>query len=209
MGTLRGVLAWLLVPVVCLLALLGYAMRPFNPENNRLLGWVLARLGRRVLGMERPLEGAQNMPSDRPTVVIANHHPGQQERLDLPGRYPWQGPGPAALQERRLLRGGRRGRPHHHGGGQPLPSRHARPDRTSAACPGPHPASGRDQGSDQWRYSPPDGRVPPANARGPRRHGLLTPRRWACAAPINRAVSFWPSPARTTISRDLARRCTQ
>jgi len=26
-----------------------------------------------LLGMERPLEGADNMPQDRPTVVIANH----------------------------------------------------------------------------------------------------------------------------------------
>ncbi|MDX1634809.1 MAG: 1-acylglycerol-3-phosphate O-acyltransferase [Marinobacter sp.] len=73
MGRLRAVLAWLLVPLVCLLALLGYAVRPFNPDNNRILGRILARLGRRVLGMERPLEGAGNMPTDRPTVVIANH----------------------------------------------------------------------------------------------------------------------------------------
>ncbi len=73
MGTLRGLLAWLLVPVVCLVALFGYAVRPFNPDNNRLLGRVLAPLGRRVLGMERPLDGGQNMPTDRPTVVIANH----------------------------------------------------------------------------------------------------------------------------------------
>lgn len=73
MGMLRMLLAWLLVPLVCLVALVGYAIRPFNPDNNRVLGRVLAPLGRRVMGMERPLEGAQNLPTDRPTVVIANH----------------------------------------------------------------------------------------------------------------------------------------
>lgn len=73
MGALRTLVAWLLVPLVCLVALLGYGLRPFNPDNNRILGRVLGRLGRRVLGMDRPLEGAHNMPGDRATVVIANH----------------------------------------------------------------------------------------------------------------------------------------
>lgn len=73
MGLLRKLLAWLMVPVICLFALLLYIARPFNPDNNRLLGWTVARAGRVLLGMERPLEGADNMPRDRPTVVIANH----------------------------------------------------------------------------------------------------------------------------------------
>ncbi len=73
MGLLRKFLAWLLVPVICLFALVLYVARPFNPDNNRLLGWTVARVGRFFLGMERPLEGAEHMPQDRPTVVIANH----------------------------------------------------------------------------------------------------------------------------------------
>lgn len=73
MGVVRKLLAWLSVPLLCLLALGLYLARPFNPDNNRLLGAAVARLGRWLLGMERPLEGWDNMPQDRPTVVIANH----------------------------------------------------------------------------------------------------------------------------------------
>ncbi len=73
MGLTRKFVAWLTVPVICLFALVLYIARPFNPDNNRLLGWVVARVGRFLLGMKRPLEGADNMPRDRPTVVIANH----------------------------------------------------------------------------------------------------------------------------------------
>lgn len=73
MGLIRKFLAWLTVPVICLLALAVYVARPFNPDNNRLLGWAVARVGRFLLGMERPLEGADHMPQDRPVVVIANH----------------------------------------------------------------------------------------------------------------------------------------
>lgn len=73
MGAVRKLLAWLSVPVICLLILVLYIARPFNPDNNRLLGWCVARVGRALLGMERPLEGRENMPTDRPTVVIANH----------------------------------------------------------------------------------------------------------------------------------------
>lgn len=73
MGKVRALVAWLLVPVVCLAGLVICLLRPFNPENNRVLGRWLARVGRAVLGMKRPLSGAENMPLDRPTVVIANH----------------------------------------------------------------------------------------------------------------------------------------
>ncbi|AOY89645.1 1-acyl-sn-glycerol-3-phosphate acyltransferase [Marinobacter salinus] len=73
MGALRKFLAWLSVPLICLFALVLYVARPFNPDNNRLLGRSVARFGRVLLGMERPLEGWENMPKDRPTVVIANH----------------------------------------------------------------------------------------------------------------------------------------
>ncbi|MCR8914513.1 1-acylglycerol-3-phosphate O-acyltransferase [Marinobacter panjinensis] len=73
MGLIRKFLAWLTVPVICLLALAVYIARPFNPDNNRLLGWAVARVGRFLLGMERPLEGADYMLQDRPVVVIANH----------------------------------------------------------------------------------------------------------------------------------------
>lgn len=73
MGMPRKLLAWLSVPVICLFAMFLYVARPFNPDNNRLLGWTVARVGRFFLGMARPLEGAENMPKDRPTVVIANH----------------------------------------------------------------------------------------------------------------------------------------
>lgn len=73
MGVLRKILAWLSVPVICVVALLLYVARPFNPDNNRLFGWMVARVGRFILGMERPLSGQENMPWDRPTVVIANH----------------------------------------------------------------------------------------------------------------------------------------
>tara|TARA_R110002124_G_scaffold283661_1_gene459907 strand:+ start:72 stop:776 length:705 start_codon:yes stop_codon:yes gene_type:complete len=69
----RKLLAWLMVPVICLFALVLYVARPFNPDNNRLLARTIARVGRLLLGMERSLEGADNMPQDRPTVVIANH----------------------------------------------------------------------------------------------------------------------------------------
>lgn len=73
MGMPRKMLAWLMVPVICLFALILYVARPFNPDNNRLLARTIARVGRFLLGMERPLEGAGNMPQDKPTVVIANH----------------------------------------------------------------------------------------------------------------------------------------
>jgi len=73
MAVLRKVLAWASVPVICMLALVVYLARPFNPDNNRLLGLVVARTGRFFLGMDRPLEGGENIPRDRPTVVIANH----------------------------------------------------------------------------------------------------------------------------------------
>jgi len=73
MGLIRKFLAWLTVPVICLFALVLYVARPFNPDNNRLLGWTVARVGRFLLGMKRPLEGVENLPQDRPTVVIANH----------------------------------------------------------------------------------------------------------------------------------------
>ncbi|HEA51428.1 lysophospholipid acyltransferase family protein [Marinobacter antarcticus] len=73
MGVLRSLLAWLSVPVICMFALPAYIVRPFNPDNNRLLGWTMARVGRAILGMKRPLDGAHNMPVDRPVVVIANH----------------------------------------------------------------------------------------------------------------------------------------
>ncbi|MBW4934774.1 lysophospholipid acyltransferase family protein [Marinobacter sp. F4206] len=73
MGALRKLLAWASVPVICLFALVFYLARPFNPDNNRLLALAVARVGRALLGMKRPLEGRENMPTDRPTVVIANH----------------------------------------------------------------------------------------------------------------------------------------
>ncbi|MGM0768556.1 MAG: lysophospholipid acyltransferase family protein [Pseudomonadota bacterium] len=73
MGVLRKFLAWLSVPVICFFALLLYLARPFNPDNNRLLGYAVARVGRFFLGMERPVSGLENVPRDRPTVVIANH----------------------------------------------------------------------------------------------------------------------------------------
>lgn len=73
MAVVRKILAWISVPILCLLALVLYLARPFNPDNNRLLGWVVARVGRCLLGMKRPLYGAENMPQDRPTVIIANH----------------------------------------------------------------------------------------------------------------------------------------
>ena len=73
MGRIRTLLAWLLVPLVCMIALIGYLLRPFNPENNTLLALSLAKAGRFILGMERPLHGADNIPRDRPCVVIANH----------------------------------------------------------------------------------------------------------------------------------------
>src|SRR5690554_1253860 len=79
MAVARKILAWLSVPLICMLALIGYIARPFNPDNNRLLAWTLARVGRCLLGMKRPLYGAENMPQDRPTVIIANH----QQNADL------------------------------------------------------------------------------------------------------------------------------
>ncbi|WP_342631366.1 1-acylglycerol-3-phosphate O-acyltransferase [Marinobacter alkaliphilus] len=83
MAVVRKILAWISVPVLCLLALMLYLARPFNPDNNRLLGWIVARVGRCLLGMKRPLYGAENMPQDRPTVIIANHQ--QNDDLFLMG----------------------------------------------------------------------------------------------------------------------------
>jgi len=73
MGAVRKLLAWVSVPIICLFALVLYLARPFNPDNNRLLGTAVARFGRALLGMERPLDGWENVPTDRPTVMIANH----------------------------------------------------------------------------------------------------------------------------------------
>lgn len=73
MGLLRKMLAWLSVPVICLFALLFYLARPFNPDNNRYLAWVIARVGRALLGIQCSVSGKENIPKDRPTVVIANH----------------------------------------------------------------------------------------------------------------------------------------
>ena len=83
MAVVRKILAWISVPVLCLLALVLYLARPFNPDNNRLLGWIVARVGRCLVGMKRPLYGAENMPQDRPTVIIANHQ--QNDDLFLMG----------------------------------------------------------------------------------------------------------------------------
>ena len=73
MGLLRKFLAWLSVLVICLFALLLYLARPFNPDNNRYLAWTISKVGRALLGMRCTIIGMQNMPMDRPTVVIANH----------------------------------------------------------------------------------------------------------------------------------------
>ncbi|KXO12377.1 MULTISPECIES: lysophospholipid acyltransferase family protein [Marinobacter] len=83
MAVVRKILAWISVPVLCLLALVLYLARPFNPDNNRILGGIVARVGRCLLGMKRPLYGAENMPQDRPTVIIANHQ--QNDDLFLMG----------------------------------------------------------------------------------------------------------------------------
>jgi|AntRauTorckE6833_2_1112554.scaffolds.fasta_scaffold04899_6 1-acyl-sn-glycerol-3-phosphate acyltransferase len=73
MGLVRKFLAWLSVLLVCLFALFFYLARPFNPDNNRYLAWVISRVGHFVLGMKCTITGRENMPFDRPTVVIANH----------------------------------------------------------------------------------------------------------------------------------------
>jgi 1-acyl-sn-glycerol-3-phosphate acyltransferase len=73
MGFIRKCLAWLSVPVICLLFMPVYLLRPFNPDNNRLFGLVVARVGRFFLGMKRPIEGTENIPKDRPVVMVANH----------------------------------------------------------------------------------------------------------------------------------------
>lgn len=83
MAVVRKILAWISVPVLCIMALVLYLARPFNPDNNRLFGWTVARVGRCLLGMKRPLYGAENMPQDRPTVIIANHQ--QNDDLFLMG----------------------------------------------------------------------------------------------------------------------------
>ena len=73
MGLLRKVLAWLSVLVICLFALFFYLLRPFNPDNNRYLAWTISKVGHALLGMKCTITGRENMPQDRPTVVIANH----------------------------------------------------------------------------------------------------------------------------------------
>ena len=73
MGLLRKFLAWVSVLVICLFALFFYLARPFNPDNNRYLAWTISRVGRTLLGMKCTITGRENMPQDRPTVVIANH----------------------------------------------------------------------------------------------------------------------------------------
>ncbi|HEV8078869.1 MAG TPA: 1-acyl-sn-glycerol-3-phosphate acyltransferase, partial [Marinobacter sp.] len=69
MALLRKILAWTGVLLLCLLFTVLYLVRPFNPDNNRVLASVCARFGRAVLGMKRPLYGAENMPQDRSMVV--------------------------------------------------------------------------------------------------------------------------------------------
>jgi len=73
MSLIRVTLAWLSMALICLVMMVLYIARPFNPDNNRVLGRIVARVGRAILGMERPLYGAEQMPKDRPTVIIANH----------------------------------------------------------------------------------------------------------------------------------------
>ena len=73
MGLIRKFLAWLSVLVICLFALFFYLARPFNPDNNRYLARVISRVGRALLGMKFTITGRENIPTDRPTVVIANH----------------------------------------------------------------------------------------------------------------------------------------
>ncbi|WP_092020167.1 lysophospholipid acyltransferase family protein [Marinobacter zhejiangensis] len=73
MGFVRKFLAWLTVPVVCLVGLVICLARPFNPNNNRVLGRWLAYTGRCILGLKRPIEGRELIPQNRPTVLIANH----------------------------------------------------------------------------------------------------------------------------------------
>ncbi|PSF05097.1 1-acyl-sn-glycerol-3-phosphate acyltransferase [Marinobacter fuscus] len=73
MPLIRKLLAWLSVPVLSLVMFVMYLVRPFNPDNNRVLGKLVAPTGRWLLGMKRPVYGAENMPQDRPTIIIANH----------------------------------------------------------------------------------------------------------------------------------------
>ncbi|WP_111497064.1 lysophospholipid acyltransferase family protein [Marinobacter bohaiensis] len=73
MRFMRALLAWLSVPFLCFLGFFLCLARPFNPDNTRILGAMVARTGRRVLGLTRPLDGYENMPQNRPTVIIANH----------------------------------------------------------------------------------------------------------------------------------------
>lgn len=73
MGFVRKFLAWLTVPLVCLVGLVVCLARPFNPDNNRVLGRWMARVGRSILGMKRSIQGRELIPQDRPMVIIANH----------------------------------------------------------------------------------------------------------------------------------------
>ncbi|OEY65811.1 lysophospholipid acyltransferase family protein [Marinobacter sp. X15-166B] len=73
MALLRKALAWLSVLVICLFGLLICVARPFNPNNNRVLGRAIAVTGRWILGLQRPVTGLEYMPQDRPVVIIANH----------------------------------------------------------------------------------------------------------------------------------------
>lgn len=73
MALLRKALAWLSVLIICMFGLFVCLARPFNPNNNRLLGGAMAVVGRRILGMKRPITGLELIPQDRPVVVIANH----------------------------------------------------------------------------------------------------------------------------------------
>ncbi len=73
MRFVREVIAWLSVPLLCVLGLILCIFRPFNPDNTVVIGRVIAISGRAILGMRRPVEGRDNIPRDRPTILIANH----------------------------------------------------------------------------------------------------------------------------------------
>ncbi len=71
--SIRPALAWLYCVVASCLGFLLCLVRPFNPENNRLIGRLFARGGRRCLGMRVEVEGRDNFAFNGPRVVIANH----------------------------------------------------------------------------------------------------------------------------------------
>ncbi len=70
---LRMLVLSVLFVLTCVLGLLFCLLRPFNPDNSRVVGGLFAAPAMRVLGLKCDVPRAQILAQPRPAVVVVNH----------------------------------------------------------------------------------------------------------------------------------------